>query len=288
MWPYDIGIPIKDIATLKKLPAWKVMPATAEEISEWLVVESIESKVDRVERPTVLYHPSLKDKKTRVTIRLQGFVESINLAPLGNWDGKEHTAGGTLQHLTLTDGGLTKVFKHQLDSLDELHYAILSFMRHDTHELDRPSECPNICLGHRVFHKIPLVNRKQILNALRAGDDPTGKAAKICERWRVPFRIGLGVQHEDGKIVRTTQLAVRKGDFMDVSFMPKIVTLRSRQGVQYMVKFDIQEVVRLFTRNELSDKVLSLLQPELAERGMSPIEDADSGFLYEDSGHAIN
>ncbi|OBZ77073.1 hypothetical protein A0H81_03172 [Grifola frondosa] len=237
--------------------------------------------VDGVERPTVLYSPSVKTVKTKVAIRVQGFVESANLGPLGNWDGREQNASTASQHITLHSGGIAAPFRAQLEALEELRYGILSFMCHETDSAVRLSSMETIQLSRRVFHKIPLVPRKEIRNALRAGDDPRGKAAKIAERWRVPVRIGLGLQREDGKIVHTSHIGVRKGDFVDVSFTPEIITKRSRQGTHVELKFDIQDVMRLYTRNEFSDEVLALLSPDCSDEPNVVVDCAESGFAFE-------
>ncbi|OBZ77424.1 hypothetical protein A0H81_02760 [Grifola frondosa] len=281
LWPYQIGVPLKDKGDVSNLPAWKLVPPTSEEISEWIVVEPVESNLDGVERPTILYHPSLMGVKTKVSIRVQGFVESVNIGPLGNWDGKEHSAGAAMQHLTLSGGGLSKPFTSQLEAIEEFRMAVMSYIDHDFDPIPQTVELERLHLSRRVFYKIPLTPRKNIRSALRAGDDPRGSAAKIAHRWKVPFRVRLGVQHEDGKIVPTSQIGIRKGDFIDVSFVPEIITKRSRQGVRFELKFDVQDVVRLYTRNEFSDDVLALLSPDPLPHVAAVLHEADSGFTFD-------
>ncbi|OBZ67374.1 hypothetical protein A0H81_12738 [Grifola frondosa] len=281
LWPSHIGIPLNDHDSEKTLPAWKLMPDNFEDISAWGVVEPVASPVDGIERSMWIYHPTMKSSKTKVTVRIQGFVDAINIAPLGDWDGREQNAGGAMQSLALCGSGLNAPFAAQCESLEELRYAILCAVHHDAGSAVRMPAEDNIKLSRRVFRKISPLHRQEIHSALRPGDDPRGRAAKISHRWRVPFRIGVGVQHPDGKIVHAPQISIRKGDFVDVSFTPEIVCKRSRNGPQFEVKFEMQNIVRLFTRQEFSQDVVKLLQPVSHSAVATVVHDAESGFNFE-------
>ncbi len=74
-----------DTSDRHSLPAHRVVPDTYEDLCDWLCVDpcGIDSAA------FVWLHPDLvgEDVRVEMTMRLQGFVESVSLGMLGNWNG---------------------------------------------------------------------------------------------------------------------------------------------------------------------------------------------------------
>lgn len=76
---------LQDTTTAQTLPAHRRVPQSYEDMCAWLCVDpcGVESA------STVWMHPEVVGEEERVelTMRLQGFVESISIGMLGTWDG---------------------------------------------------------------------------------------------------------------------------------------------------------------------------------------------------------
>lgn len=63
--------------------------------------------------------------------------------------------------------------------------------------------------------------------------------------WCVEHRPVVGLQRDDGTIVRTNPLVIRRGDFVDVAVTVEIFTMRARKMRKTEIFFSPHEVVRL-------------------------------------------
>lgn len=175
----------------------------------------------------------------------------------------EH-APKAVQSLTLTGGTAKEAFGAQTRALANIRELIYK-------QLVLPSPAPHgthgdILLKRRVFTKVSTRSRslkvevliknglcprvqvqpsRESTSALTRQDDPLGRAAKIAHMWRVEHRLVVGIQRENGSIVRTNPLVIRRGDFVDVAVTVHIFTMRARRTRKTEVFFSPHEVVRL-------------------------------------------
>ncbi|KAI9059285.1 hypothetical protein FKP32DRAFT_1614341 [Trametes sanguinea] len=247
LWPEGIGRPSKDTDDIATLPASRVVPADYKALCQWLCVDS----VDATRPATVFVNPDVcseGDTLHEVTLRLQGVVVDVNLNALGNWTGDVDYAPKAVQSLRLGSGGYAAAFVPQVQALRNIRELVLKLM-------SKPmvggegGGVADILLKRRVFEKVrggtcgPSVLNRQ--------DDPTGRAAKMSHMWRVTHRITVGVQNDDGHIVRASPLVIRRGDFVDVAVTIQVYTMRAHRQRKTEVQFCPVEVVRLKTAQEL-------------------------------------
>ncbi|OBZ67200.1 hypothetical protein A0H81_13002 [Grifola frondosa] len=129
LWPSQIGRPIRDHDDADTLPMWRVMPHDFDELCGWAVVEGDTSAHEGARRTVVVYDPLVHQGRNgsmcQVTVRLQGFIESVNLNPLGNWSGRDHDAPGAVQFVTLSGGGFVPPFLAQQDVMCNLRALVM-------------------------------------------------------------------------------------------------------------------------------------------------------------------
>ncbi|OBZ77797.1 hypothetical protein A0H81_02175 [Grifola frondosa] len=213
----------------------------------------------------------------QLTVRLQGFIDSLNLKPLGNWNGHDHDAPRAIQFINLSSGGFMPPFTAQKEAMANLRAMISESVGGDT-EHDS-LEGSNIVLKRRVFTRVRPTHTPS--SALRVGDDPTGKAARIASRWIVDHRISAAIQHVDGRIVPATHMAFHKGDFVDVAVFAEVVTRRTGRTTNVDVNFAVQSVVRLTSVSELKANVKAVMEQAARQTGSTSTEEGPSGFNYD-------
>ncbi|OBZ73356.1 hypothetical protein A0H81_07236 [Grifola frondosa] len=230
LWPYNIGIPINDHDDIDSLPSWRIMPAQFDDICQWAVLEPGIGRRGGVQRSILAYQSILTGEtdispQQQVTFRIQGFVEAVNLATLGNWNGKEHDAPKAMQTLVLSGCGFEDAFRPQVEALDALRQFILLDLRSPLADASAQKMEGHIKLTRQVFDRT--YDGYDNVSVLRAGDDPRGRVAKLGGKWTVGHRVNTGFQREDGRIVRATHHVIRKGDFVDVAVFVDVTTRRT-------------------------------------------------------------
>jgi hypothetical protein len=104
-WPNGSGrVPDSDQPEDEVMMDWQVVPDTYQEICDWAVVGSKHpsDSGDRARNKVLLYRELDQGEAGLmhgVTLRLQGFVKSCDLRPLGNWDG----SASSLKYETVSD-----------------------------------------------------------------------------------------------------------------------------------------------------------------------------------------
>jgi hypothetical protein len=92
-WPDGVGrVPGPDDLDAEDMAPWQFVPISFESVCEWAVVgtKRKSESSDRARSKVLLYRDVGQHTggvKHGVTLRLQGFVKSCNLQPLGSWDG---------------------------------------------------------------------------------------------------------------------------------------------------------------------------------------------------------
>lgn len=81
--------------------------------------------------------------------------------------------------------------------------------------------------------------------------------------WCVEHRLVVGLQRDDGTIVRANPLVIRRGDFVDVAVTVQIFTMRARKIRKTEIFFSPHEVVRVAPAAQITvraDLAASLLR----------------------------
>ncbi|OBZ70246.1 hypothetical protein A0H81_09548 [Grifola frondosa] len=287
LWPAGIGHPNNDTECESDMPRWKKMPSEFDDLAAWLITETPAQQEDHRERTMALYHPAVcdgeVDERYEVAIRVQGFVEQVNISPLGNWSGREADAPKAIQFLRLGHGG----FPAALDAQNEALRAFREVVLQSLHAECRHGSSSNgsISLQRRVFTRVRPVYATEVASVLREGDDAFGRAAKIASRWVVSHRINVGVQQRGGAITQGAQgshLLVRKGDFVDVAVFAEIYKTPTRKGIRMSMNLAMHDVVRLYTARELKS-VLGACSADVPNRIVPCAVGFSTGFTFADS-----
>ncbi|KAL1940343.1 hypothetical protein VTO73DRAFT_8915 [Trametes versicolor] len=266
MWPSGVGVLVQEkMLTASNVPPARLLPRAIEDLTEWLWVDLqpelslalvyIRSDVeggtsvsDADVAPTVGVveeQDAQAPEHVELVIRLTGLIADMNLNVGGDWDGTEAHAIKATQHLTLVSGGYTDAFDPQARALNAVRAAVLALLgRCDD---GRPSRTGSIVLRKRVFTKIRSGVNDNLPSVIKKAEDPKGKYHAIRNSWRVTERVLAGAHQADGTILATLPLALRKGDFVDVSVSVCIAMLRGGQGRRFEVSFEPRVIVRLAT-----------------------------------------
>jgi hypothetical protein len=91
-WPGGLGrVPGAHDLDEQDMADWQFVPLTFEAVCDWAVVGSKRApdSVDRARNKVLLYRnigQTVGGMRRGVTLRLQGYIKSCNLQPLGDWD----------------------------------------------------------------------------------------------------------------------------------------------------------------------------------------------------------
>lgn len=83
MWPKGTGP--SSLPTVDPKEPWKLLPVQFEELCERVFLTDVHTPHPKV----MITHPTLADdlRRFEISLRLQGIVQNVNIAPLGNWTG---------------------------------------------------------------------------------------------------------------------------------------------------------------------------------------------------------
>ena len=80
---------LKDKRDISALPDFRLVPETVSECEKWANIRRNPDPFDTTRRYLLVHTQRNEDEPDadfQVAIRLQGFVERVNLRPLGNWN----------------------------------------------------------------------------------------------------------------------------------------------------------------------------------------------------------
>ncbi|KAJ7838239.1 hypothetical protein B0H14DRAFT_2588785 [Mycena olivaceomarginata] len=220
-------------------------------------------------------HQPLRSQQNRpphviypVGVRVQGFVDSCNLRPLGNWK-RGVPPSSALQCIVLGGGvGLDHQFsqyKHAISEITAYIYRCLNVPRPPSDVQERST----LFAARRVFTKINTRNC-HLPSALGDGDDPLGDAASVAGNWKVLDKINVGmfvpddVDPGDGDFVAMDAFHLRPGDFVDVCLGFNIVSRGPRGGRTVQVHLTIDHIL-LLSAAEQTTIVSSVLQTQFRD-----------------------
>ncbi|KAJ7303589.1 hypothetical protein DFH08DRAFT_969900 [Mycena albidolilacea] len=246
-----LGIPMDGEDILNHM----VVPRTDQGLLSWAYVGTNHSATDRSRTLRLMYKnpPLYKNNPPHVIypvgVRVQGFVDTCNLRPLGNWK-RGSPPSSALQCIVLSGGaGLDHQFSQYKAAISEIItyiYRCLNVHRPTSEVQERST----IFAARRVFTKINARNC-HLPSALGAGDDPTNDSASVETNWKVLDKVNVGmfvpddVDPTDGAFVSMDPFHLRSGDFVDVCLGFDIVSRGSRGGRTVQVHLTIDHILLL-------------------------------------------
>ncbi|PSR87073.1 hypothetical protein PHLCEN_2v5259 [Hermanssonia centrifuga] len=253
LWPTGLPKVSKDPSSMDEIPTRDRVPEDEKAMVKWAYVRKLLESKDPSRRHALVYvdqeegHNGLE----QVAVRLQGFVSSCDISPLGNWKLTDASAPKAVQFLVLTaPADVTDVMHAQNRGLGRIRELIYRALQSGKTGMEVKDE---IYLQSRVFTKVRAGS--SIKSILQPRDDPSGEARALEKRWIVEHRVITGVQSEDGKILPASHRVIRKGDFVDVLVVPEIASYSSDCGREFQVHFTIKRVIRLKGRENLIESI---------------------------------
>ena len=157
---------------------WQLVPTSFEEVCEWAYIIRDTSAGEWSRGYLLLYkqpgETAYPDVLYPVTLRLQGFIKTCNLAPLGSWNGcvgttisddessqsimfrLQETAVRATQHLSLHSGGFDEPWSHMQKGLRNIRQLVHNTLSRGSarHVEPIPDINEDIYLTRRVFSKV--------------------------------------------------------------------------------------------------------------------------------------
>ncbi|KAJ7082093.1 hypothetical protein B0H15DRAFT_952769 [Mycena belliarum] len=264
MYPENLrffhALGLKDTETV--YDPYQVVPRTGAGQKDWAYVGRNPGEHDMTRGLLLLYKhaPVLPNTPSGtihpVGIRVQGFIERVNMKPMGTWTpGK--SAASALQFWILNGGDHGDVFAgYKAAAQDTLAYIYKCLDVAPPTDNDHDSE--SMFIARRVFTKVTGSN-KFLPDALERGDDPMGLCKSIEREWRVLSKCSIGMylpddyEQSDSAIVPCDGMALSEGDFVDVCVGFDIVNRRGRKGeTNIQVHLKLEHVLLLAAAQDIS------------------------------------
>ncbi|KAJ6518267.1 hypothetical protein C8R47DRAFT_1205334 [Mycena vitilis] len=276
-WPVNLRFPgILEIpAEDQPVENYELVPRTHDGLLDWAYIGRNRASRDHTRAMHLLYkHPRILPNSPPgvvcpVGIRIQGFVERLDLRTLGSWD-SDKVPQGALQYIVLSGGknhaALFRQYKAAVgDVIKYIHRSLGVPPRVSTRE-----DPDTMFVGRRVFTKVHPANRN-VPSVLEQGDDPMEMASAIDSEWRVLKKLSIGMYMDDedgGYTVPCDAVGVREGDFVDVCIGFDIVNKRNaRGGLDATVHLQIQHVLLLVSgvdsEEDTVDEEVAVQEPGL-------------------------
>ncbi|KAJ3474719.1 hypothetical protein NLI96_g12295 [Meripilus lineatus] len=218
------------------------VPKSVEEMLGWAYVGRRMDCRDRTRRYTLFYaSPNTQPsgglvRRVQVGIRTQGFVQRLNISPLGNWQGTEQTASGATQFLTIgpgNDGNFA--FNAQQDALERVREFVLRLLHEEPNSRRKGG---TLLFQRRVFTKF---GEGISTCEMGMGDDPQGRLSRLEGKWVVKDKLAIGKLTTEGRVVRCPYISIQRGDFVEALVEVTVITA----GPRRQVAFSLQQVVKL-------------------------------------------
>ncbi|KAI9067794.1 hypothetical protein FKP32DRAFT_1672772 [Trametes sanguinea] len=251
LWPAGLGRPDTTSFSAQVDGSPLFVPETEDAMCDWAMVatDDVDDPHAQRWRRHLLYKTGEWEGETIVVV-MQGYVAKQEIRVLGNWTGKEEDAARAKQTLTLVSGGCGVPFDAQRRSLADIRAFISAKVGQ---EVDRGAEALNeITLERDVFTKVRATDDRlsEQRVPLNEFNDPRGRARKIAARWYIDHVVETGMRRPNGENHPISADALRVGDFVEVSITANIRVLASRKRHGCVIRFAMEEVVRLWTREQ--------------------------------------
>ncbi|KZT13051.1 uncharacterized protein LAESUDRAFT_808534 [Laetiporus sulphureus 93-53] len=243
------------------------------------------------------------DEVEIISIRMQGFIKTVRVMPLGNWNGRVHDAVRAIQYVTLHSGGFESPFQAQVNALSAVDEFICASLGAEV-PVHRPRSPNEIFLNRRVFKRAGIVYNLhtpylltllhqvtancELRSVLSPADAPDSKARKIANSWVVADKLMLGRQvPATEKIVRCLPSVFHDGDFVDVSFSVHVSLPRQHKHCNTRtvdIHHNLDHMVLLYSSAELKNIDLYPTRNSSSEE-MLP-KNQESGYSLDEC-HAV-
>ncbi|KAJ3487740.1 hypothetical protein NLI96_g3329 [Meripilus lineatus] len=195
---------------------------------------------DRTRRYTLFYTSGNENGEGRprvqLGLRVQGFVQRLNISPFGNWMGTESTATTANQFVAVGPGENGKdAFAAQLQALERVREFVLRLLHQ---EVVPRTAGGSLLVQRRVFAK---VRDGDELEAITSREDPQGRAKELNGKWGIKDRLAIGKLVDGYKIVRCPYITIQRGDFVEMLLEVSVVSGGTKQHVQ----FNLQQIIRI-------------------------------------------
>ncbi|KAJ7273854.1 hypothetical protein C8J57DRAFT_1505975 [Mycena rebaudengoi] len=227
---------------------YEVVPRTYHSKLEWAHIGYNPHSQDHTRQVLLVYkHPRIlphapPNMLYPVGIRVQAFIRSCILVPLGTWTGGDDPPQKALQFVILGGAGV----------IDEQFANLRVPVPHGNW-----AESELLYIARRVFTKITAKNR-HLTCALFPGEDPTNTAAQVQAHWRVLDRLSAGMYVPDeadateGFKVPCNPMTFGSGDFVDVCIGFDIVSRGDgKNRTTHQVHLKLEHILLLAAANDL-------------------------------------
>lgn len=96
LWPGILTAHLPVDPKMSDLAPWQTVPTSYDDLCAWAMVERSEEGIKTVRPFLLLYAPEIgpsEAERVKVTLRIYGIVDSLNISPTGNY-------GGCVEHRT--------------------------------------------------------------------------------------------------------------------------------------------------------------------------------------------
>ncbi|KAK7038347.1 hypothetical protein R3P38DRAFT_2770617 [Favolaschia claudopus] len=209
LWPepyqftHALGIAKGDI----QVHNYDVVPRTFQGLLAWAFVGHNPTALDMTRTVLLQYlhppvYPNMPPKIFPVGVRVQGFVDSVNLRPLGNWT-RGSSPSSALQHISLSGAGKYEAqFTHYVSAVNNIILFIYRSLN-GTPPNDNFLSQNSLFIARRVFTKVTSMNR-DMPSMLNAEDDPMQEARFVEDTWKVTEKLNSGMFIADEGILWTS------------------------------------------------------------------------------------
>ncbi|KAI0670729.1 hypothetical protein C8Q78DRAFT_1070249 [Trametes maxima] len=215
-WPASFIKKLTALPPVEQLAVWQRVPQDYDNICTWGTVDRHEA--DHLRGYVLLYSPSaspVANQPTCITLRFYRVAESLNISPIGNYNGRKEAAPRALQYITLNGGSFPQQFEPQLRVIEHLQALTQSSLCCPVQmNIRKPN---TIHLQRVVFTKARSGSSITPRSVLVLGDDPHGWATAIKNDWVIAHRIVTGIYTDSREMVRKPYTVIRRGDFVEVA-----------------------------------------------------------------------
>ncbi|EIW58456.1 uncharacterized protein TRAVEDRAFT_47612 [Trametes versicolor FP-101664 SS1] len=225
---------------------WQRVPHDYDGLCSWMLVNRTDEGVRATHPYVLLYSPTVcpvKGEDVRVVLRFHGVVESLNISPTGNYNGRKEAAPRAVQFLSLTGSSWNLPFDDQRRSLENIRAYVGTVLNCTVEDTTRRPG--TIYFQRLVFTKVRRDAPSAVKSALVYGDDPHGWASAIQNDWVVGHKIFTALYDEQGKPTKKPYTIIRVGDFVEVSASVDIIKYRKRSGWATEARLSVQQVIRV-------------------------------------------
>ncbi|KAH8101602.1 hypothetical protein BXZ70DRAFT_891623 [Cristinia sonorae] len=186
-----------------------------------------------------------EDSVVQALFRVQGFVKSVELGLVGNWNGVEAACYRAVQSLTIEGSDQTVPFSVQRRGLLSVRRMAAESVALGTDDVLDLGET-ELTFHRKVFRKCKQRGRHAHPMKLSHEDsNHENSLRRVQDRWVIADALPVLRMDGNGVTAPTTRMAVKVGDFVDVTIMPTILTSGARTGSVRSFAFSLDRVIVL-------------------------------------------